>query len=44
MGRARHAAPLHVAVADHNHMSIVAHFNTREQVLGEAILAFVERA
>lgn len=44
VGRARHAAPLHVAVADHNHMSIVAHFNTREQVLGEAILAFVERA
>jgi acetyl esterase/lipase len=44
VGRARQAAPLHVAVADHNHMSIVAHFNTPEQALGEAILAFVERA
>jgi acetyl esterase/lipase len=44
VGRARQVAPLHVAIADHNHMSIVAHFNTPEDALGESILAFVERA
>jgi len=44
VGRSRQAAPMHVALADHNHMSIVAHFNTPEQTLGEAIVAFAERA
>ncbi|MEI7782959.1 MAG: alpha/beta hydrolase [Betaproteobacteria bacterium] len=44
MGRARAVAPLHLALADHNHVSMVTHFNTEEQFLGEQILAFFERA
>ncbi|MCD0502739.1 alpha/beta hydrolase [Bordetella petrii] len=44
LGRARNAAPLHIAVPDHNHVSIMAHFNTPEQWLGEQILAFFERS
>lgn len=44
LARARGAAPLHVAMPDHNHVSIVAHFNTTEQWLGEELLVFFERA
>lgn len=44
VGRARGVAPLHLALADHNHVSMVTHFNTEEQFLGEQILAFFERA
>ena len=44
VGQSRGVAPLHLALADHNHMSIVTHFNTGEQFLGEQILAFFERA
>ncbi|MGD9944262.1 MAG: alpha/beta hydrolase [Burkholderiaceae bacterium] len=42
VGLARGRAPLHTALADHNHISIMAHFNTPEQRLGEEILAFFE--
>ncbi len=44
VARARGVAPLHIALADHNHVSIVAHFNTSEQWLGEEIVAFCENA
>lgn len=44
VGRARGAAPLHIALPDHNHVSIMAHFNTSEQWLGEQVLAFFERS
>lgn len=44
LGRARGAAPLHIALPDHNHVSIMAHFNTPEQWLGEQVLAFFERS
>lgn len=41
---ARRVAPAHLSIADHNHVSIVAHFNSGEQLLGEQILAFFESA
>ncbi|WP_353236224.1 alpha/beta hydrolase [Diaphorobacter ruginosibacter] len=44
VGQARKAAPLHLSVADHNHVSIMAHFNTQERWLGDQILLFCERA
>jgi len=44
LARARGHAPLHVTMADHNHVSIMAHFNTPEQLLGEMILDFFEHA
>jgi acetyl esterase/lipase len=40
----RQNAPVHLALMDHNHISIVAHFNTREQLLGEQILVFFDRS
>lgn len=43
VGMARGAAPLHLTVADHNHVSIMAHFNTQEQWLGEQMLQFCAR-
>lgn len=43
LGRERGAAPLHMTLADHNHVSIMAHFNTPEQWLGEQILDFFDR-
>jgi acetyl esterase len=36
-------APRVVYLAGHNHASIVAHFNTAEERLGQAILEFIER-
>ncbi|MBS0342907.1 MAG: alpha/beta hydrolase, partial [Proteobacteria bacterium] len=36
-------APWHAMLPEHNHVSIMAHFNTGEQWLGEQILAFCER-
>ncbi|MGD9942967.1 MAG: alpha/beta hydrolase [Burkholderiaceae bacterium] len=42
--RARAAAPLHLSVPDHNHVSVMAHFNTSEQWLAGEILAFLQRA
>ncbi|MDM9560819.1 alpha/beta hydrolase [Bordetella petrii] len=44
LGKARGMAPPHVALPDHNHVSIMAHFNTPEQWLGEQVLAFFERS
>lgn len=44
LAQARGQAPLHLALADHNHVSMVAHFNTGEQWLGEQTLAFCEAA
>ncbi len=41
---AKARAPLHIAMMDHNHVSIVAHFNTSEQWLGERIIDFFERS
>lgn len=37
---ARRVAPRHMTVADHNHVSVMAHFNSGEQLLGEQILDF----
>lgn len=42
LARHHRRAPPHLTVADHNHMSIVAHFGTSEQWLGEQILGFIE--
>lgn len=44
LGKASASAPLHIALPDHNHVSIMAHFNTPEQWLGEQVLAFFERS
>ena len=40
----RRVAPRHMTVADHNHVSIMAHFNSGEQLLGEQILDFLAAA
>jgi acetyl esterase/lipase len=37
---ARGVAPRHMTLAQHNHVSIVAHFDSGEQLLGEQILDF----
>jgi acetyl esterase/lipase len=39
---ARGRAPRYLQMKGHNHMSIVAHFNTEEETLGRAILAFFD--
>ncbi|MBH1966354.1 MAG: alpha/beta hydrolase [Comamonadaceae bacterium] len=44
LARVRGVAPLHVTLADHNHVSMMAHFNSGEQWLGEQILDFFESA
>lgn len=36
-------APVHLTCMDHNHVSIMAHFNTEEEWLGEQIIDFFER-
>ncbi len=41
---AHRVAPRHMTIADHNHVSIMAHFNSGEQLLGEQILDFFEAA
>ncbi|MBS0520306.1 MAG: alpha/beta hydrolase [Proteobacteria bacterium] len=41
---ARGRAPRHVQMKGHNHMSIVAHFNTAEETLGRTILEFFGEA
>lgn len=43
VAQAQGRAPWHAVLADHNHVSVMAHFNTEEQWLGEQILAFCER-
>ncbi|MEJ7686452.1 MAG: alpha/beta hydrolase [Variovorax sp.] len=42
IGKARRVAPRHMTLADHNHVSIVAHINTAERCLGEQILDFFD--
>ncbi|WP_313296457.1 alpha/beta hydrolase [Diaphorobacter sp.] len=42
VARARKVAPLHIAMADHNHVSVMAHFNTQECELGLQIMRFIE--
>lgn len=44
MAEARRSAPRHLSVPGHNHVSVVAHFDSGEQWLGEQILAFLEAA
>ncbi len=39
---AQRKAPRHLRLARHNHMSIVAHFNTDEEILGREIVDFFE--
>lgn len=41
--RIKRRAPRFVWLAQHNHTSIIAHFNTAEETLGRNILAFMER-
>ena len=40
VAEARRVAPRHMTVAGHNHVSVMAHFNSGEQLLGEQILDF----
>jgi acetyl esterase/lipase len=40
--QARGRAPVHLTLPDHNHMSIVTHFNTSEDTLGRCILEFID--
>ena len=40
VAEARNRAPRFLRLADHNHISIVAHFNTQEELLGREILEF----
>jgi hypothetical protein len=40
---ARRKAPRFMRLAGHNHISIVAHFNTIEDALGREMLDFFER-
>jgi acetyl esterase len=42
LGAARGYAPPFVWLKDHNHTSIIAHFNTAEDVLGRACLDFID--
>ncbi|MGO4396068.1 alpha/beta hydrolase [Variovorax sp. M-6] len=42
VARAQRRAPRYLTLAEHNHVSIVAHFNTQEALLGEQILEFFE--
>lgn len=42
IGLVRRKAPRYLQVAGHNHMSIIAHFNTEEEVLGREIVNFFE--
>jgi len=44
MALARRVAPRFLSVADHNHMSLVAHFNSGEDFTGEEILDFCAAA
>ncbi len=44
MAKAQGIAPRHLSVPGHNHVSVMAHFDSGEQWLGEEILAFLEAA
>jgi acetyl esterase/lipase len=41
LAKAKRAAPPFLQLRGHNHISIVAHFNSPEDTLGKAILAFI---
>jgi len=43
LSRARKRAPRFVRLTRHNHISLVAHFNTGEEILGREILDFIDR-
>ena len=42
IAQARRRAPRYIRLTGHNHISIVAHFNTEEEILGREILDFFE--
>ena len=42
IAQARRRAPRYIRLTGHNHISIVAHFNTDEEILGREILDFFE--
>lgn len=42
IGLVRRKAPRYLRLTRHNHMSIMAHFNTEEEILGREILDFFE--
>jgi len=43
LSRARKRAPRFVRLTRHDHVSLVAHFNTGEEILGREILDFIAR-
>ena len=43
LSRARRQAPRFLRLTRHNHISLVAHFNTGEEILGREILDFISR-
>jgi acetyl esterase/lipase len=43
LSRARKHAPRFMRLTRHNHISLVAHFNTEEEILGREILDFIAR-
>lgn len=44
VANARRTAPYYLSLRGHNHMSIVAHFNTEEETLGREIVRFFEES
>lgn len=42
VAQARRCAPHYLSVRGHNHVSIVAHFNTKEETLGRTMIDFFE--
>jgi acetyl esterase len=43
LSRARERVPRFLRLTRHNHLSLIAHFNTGEEILGSEILDFIER-
>jgi acetyl esterase/lipase len=43
LSRARKRAPRFLRLTRHNHVSLIAHFNTQEEILGREILDFIDR-
>jgi hypothetical protein len=41
LSRARKRVPRFMRLTRHNHISLVAHFNTEEEILGREILDFI---
>ena len=41
LGQAKRRTPPTIWLRGHNHMSAIAHFNTAEDALGQAILQFI---